>query len=322
VPNDPNHFAVTIDAHYMHPGRAAAFLLVDSGEAAFVDAGTRFSVPYMMEALRGAGLSPGQVRYILVTHVHLDHSGGAARLAQECEDATVVCHPRSEKHLVDPSKLIASARPVYGDARFAELYGKIEGIDAASVKSVADGGTLPLGKCTLSFMDAPGHAPHHYVVHDLAANEMFTGDAYGLSYPALQGGTRPYFSYVCAPPQFEPDVARATIRRIMATNIRRVHLTHYGPSDAVQAGGEQLLEAIDAFDAAVERLAALELEGEALLEQASEEALQITKDELGKCGLDAEDREILRWALSEHSVTSQGLQVLALRRRNASAEAR
>lgn len=320
MPDRGGPIALTIDAQYMHPGRAAAYLLADSGEAAFIDSGTRFSVPYLMDALRGAGLDAGQVRYIIVTHVHLDHSGGAAQLARECPDATVLCHPKSERHLIDPSRLIASARPVYGDARFNELYGEIEGIPAARVRSVEDGGTAALGGCTLSFIDSPGHAPHHFCVHNLALNEMYTGDAFGLSYPQLQGGDRPYFSYVCAPPQFEPEVARGTIRRIMATHVGRVYVTHFGPNDAVQAGGEQLLQALDAFDAAADELAATDLEGDRMLARSSDLCLEITKNELRKCGLDANDPDILRWALSEHSVTSQGVHVLALKRRTAAAE--
>ncbi len=320
MPDGSTRIVRTIDAHYMYPGRAAAYLLADAGEAAFIDAGTRFSVPHMLETLRNAGFQPGQVRYLLITHVHLDHSGGAAELAKACPQATVICHPKSERHLVDPSRLLASARGVYGDAKFAELYGEIEGIPADRVRAIEDGGALPLGTRTLSFIDSPGHAPHHFCVHDAAAGEMFTGDAFGLSYPQLQGGTRPYFSYVCAPPQFEPDIACATIRRIMAANVRRVYVTHFGPSDAVRLGGEQLLEAVAAFDAAADELAAMDLDGEALLEKASDLALGITKQELSRCGLDDTDPEILRWALSEHSVTSQGIWVLAQRRRKAAAE--
>jgi glyoxylase-like metal-dependent hydrolase (beta-lactamase superfamily II) len=315
-----DRIVTTIDARYMYAGRAAAYLLVDSGEAAFIDAGTRFSVPYMMETLKGHGLEPADVRYLLITHVHLDHSGGAGELARACPDATVICHPKSERHLIDPSKLLASAQTVYGASKFAELYGVIDPIPAERVKAVEDGGTLTLGRRTLAFIDSPGHAPHHFCVHDAAAREMFTGDAFGLSYPQLQHGSRPYFSYVCSPPQFDPDVACTTIRRIMATRVERVYVTHFGPSDAVQLGGEQMLEAIGLFDDAADELAASDLEGEALLEQSSQLVLEITKGELRKCGLDDTNAENLRWALSEHSVTSQGVQVLALRRRKAAAE--
>ncbi len=307
----------TIDTHYMYPGRAAAYLVADGDEAAFIDAGTRFSVPYLMQALEAAGLGPDHVKFIIVTHVHLDHCGGAAALARECPGATVLCHPRSERHLIDPSKLVASATPVYGAEQFAKLYGEIEPIAAARVRSVADGESVALGGRSLEFLDTPGHAKHHVSVLDRKANAMFTGDAFGLCYPPLQRGTRPYLNYVCSPPQFEPEAARVVIRRIMATQVGRVYVTHFGPCDAVQEGGEQLLRMVDEFDEAVNRAAATTLEGPRLLTYCAEQALEITQRELRACGLDTEDRKIMKWALSEHSVTSQGLELLARERRAA-----
>ncbi len=244
----------TIDAHYMYPGRAATYLVDDAGEAAFIDAGTQFSVPHMMRALLEAGRAPGAVKYIIVTHVHLDHCGGAAALARACPTAEVLCHPRSERHLIDPTKLVASATPIYGVEKFAALYGEIESIPAARVRSVNDGETCSLGKRTFEFLETPGHAKHHVSILDRTADAIFTGDAFGLTYPYLQRGTKPYANYVCAPPQFEPQVAKEVVRRIMDTKVGRAYVTHFGPCDAVQECGEQLLRVLDIFDAAVDRL--------------------------------------------------------------------
>ncbi len=306
-----------VDAHYLHPGRAATYLLVDAGEAAFIDAGTRFSVPHMMRALAEAGRAPGDVRYLIITHVHLDHCGGAAALARACPGAQVLCHPRSERHLVDPAKLVASATPIYGAEQFARLYGEIEAIPAARVRSVADGETVTLGRRTLEFLDTPGHAKHHVSVLDRTADAMFTGDAFGLCYPYLQRGTKPYLNYVCSPPQFEPEAARHVVRRIMATRVGRVYVTHFGACDAVQGGGELLLRVLDIFDGAVDRASETDLEGPRLLAYCADQALEIMKRELRGCGLDTADPEVMRWALSEHSVTSQGIQLLAMERRAA-----
>jgi len=307
----------TIDAHYMYPGRAATYLVVDTGEAAFIDAGTRFSVPYMMQALSEVGRSPADVRYIIITHVHLDHCGGAAALARACPEAQLLCHPRSERHLIDPAKLVASATPIYGAEQFAKLYGEIESIPAARVRSVADGETLCLGRRSFEFLDTPGHAKHHVSILDRTADAMFTGDAFGLCYPYLQRGTKPYLNYVCSPPQFEPDAARQVVRRIMATKVGRVYVTHFGACDTVQEGGELLLRVLDIFDDAVDRAAATDLEGPQLLAYCADQALDIAKRELQGCGLDTSDPEVMRWALSEHSVTSQGIQLLAMERRAA-----
>lgn len=305
----------TVDAHYMYPGRAAAYLIEDSGEAAFVDAGTRFSVPHLMEALKGAGRAPEDVKYLIITHVHLDHSGGAPELAKACPRAEVLCHGRAERHLVDPAKLIASATPIYGADKFDTLYGIIEPIPAARVRAVAEGESVTLGGRRLEFLDTPGHAKHHISILDRTADAILTGDAFGLSYPYLQRGKKPYLNYVCAPPQFEPEVARVVVKRIMDLGVGRAYVTHFGPCDAVREGGAQLLRVLDLFNAAVDRAAATDLEDQKLLAFCAEEALEITKSELRVSDLDPEDPEVMRWALSEHSVTSQGLALLASERR-------
>lgn len=305
----------TVDAHYMYPGRAAAYLVEDKGEAAFVDTGTRFSVPHLMAALKAAGRAPEDVKYLIVTHVHLDHSGGAPELAKACPRAEVLCHGRAERHLIDPTKLIASATPIYGAEKFGALYGVIDPIPANRVRVVAEGESVTLGGRKLEFLDTPGHAKHHISVLDRSADAILTGDAFGLSYSYLQRGKTPYCNYVCAPPQFEPDVAKVVVKRIMDLGVNRAYVTHFGPCDAVQEGGKQLLRVLDTFNDAVNRAAATDLDGQRLLAFCAEEALQITKQELRVSGLDVDDPEVMRWALSEHSVTSQGLALLASERR-------
>ena len=305
----------TIDGHYQYPGRAAAYLIQDGAEAAFIDNVTRFSVPYLLEALAANGLEPAQVRYLIVTHIHLDHSGGTAELALQCPNAKIVCHPRAARHIIDPTKLVESAKPIYGEEEFERLYGEIGPVEEGRVQSVEDGETLPLGARTLTFLDAPGHARHHIVIQDSATHSMFAGDAFGLHYPGLQQGHRPYLNYVCAPPQFDPGAAKDTIRRILETGVDRVFVTHFGRCDAVKQGAEQLIACLDLYDALVDEVAQTELEGDALLEECSQNALEIMEDQLRTCGLDPQDPAVTKWAGAEHAITSQGLAVLAERRR-------
>lgn len=305
----------TIDGHYNYAGRAAAFLIQDGDEAAFVDTVTRFSTPHLMQALQDKGLKPEQVRYIIVTHVHLDHSGGAAELAKHCPNATVIAHPRATRHIIDPSRLVQSAKPVYGEEQFEKLYGEIEPIDEKRVRGMDDLETLPLGSRTLTFLDAPGHARHHFAIEDSGTNSIFTGDAFGIFYPQLQHGKRPYINYVCAPPQFDPDAAKATIERIRDRGVDRAYLTHFGCCDHVKEGAEQLIEAVDSFDSLVNAAAETTLQDQELLDFCSQGALELMKNELKSCGLDPEDATVMKWATSEHMVSSQGLQVLAEQRR-------
>lgn len=305
----------TIDGHYQYRGRAAAYLIDDGDEAAFIDNVTRFSVPYLLNALASRGLQPAQVRYLIVTHIHLDHSGGTAELLRHCPNAKVICHPRAAKHIIDPTRLIESATPVYGEEEFNKLFGKIEAVDETRVESIEDSATLPLGSRTLTFFDAPGHARHHLVIQDSATNSMFAGDAFGICYSQLQHGTRAYLNYVCAPPQFDPGAAKSTIRRIVDSGIDRVFVTHFGQCDAVRQGAEQLLDCLDLYDILVDEVAASDLEGDGFLEECTRGALDLMTDQLKMCGLDPQDPTVTKWATSEHAITSQGLAVLAGRRR-------
>ena len=189
-----------------------------------------------MEGLEKAGLAPEQVRYLIVTHVHLDHSGGTAELLKHCPNATVIAHPRAGRHIIDPSRLVTGARLIYGDEAFDRLYGEIEPVDADRVVTKEDGETLELGGRTLTFYDSPGHARHHFIVQDSATNSIVVGDAFGNCYPHLQRGDQAYFSYVCAPPQFNPAEARATIERIRDLEPDRIYVAHFGQSSAIQQG--------------------------------------------------------------------------------------
>ena len=114
---------ITVDPNYIHPGRAAVYLIDADGSAAFVDASTPRSLPILLQALDERGLRPAQVKYVIVTHVHLDHSAGTAALLEACPNAVAVVHPRGERHLVEPARLVKSARRVYGEDLFASLNG-------------------------------------------------------------------------------------------------------------------------------------------------------------------------------------------------------
>ena len=119
-----------IDCHYQAPQHAAVYLLQQDDEVTFIDTNTVFAVPRFLKTLEVKGLSPAQVKYIIVTHVHLDHSGGTAELLRHCPNATVLVHERAKRHLVDPRHLVAGATGIYGEALFKELYGEVEEMEA------------------------------------------------------------------------------------------------------------------------------------------------------------------------------------------------
>jgi glyoxylase-like metal-dependent hydrolase (beta-lactamase superfamily II) len=236
VPAMPAHARHTIDCDVL-PRFSAAYLRVAGDECAFVETHTTHAQPRLLAALAANGLRPEQVRWIVVTHAHLDHAGGAGALLARCPHATLLAHPRAARHLVDPARLVASATQVYGAARFAELYGHIEPAPASRVRALEDGETFDLGGATLRVHHTAGHAKHHFVVDDPATETVYTGDAFGLVYPALQGGEgRVRFALAStSPTDFDAAEARRSIDRIVALGERSACLTHY---DAVTGAAE------------------------------------------------------------------------------------
>lgn len=218
-----------LDLHYM--GRrqyGAGYVLEAGGEYAIVDPGASSSVGVWEAFFAQTGIPRERVAYVLVTHIHLDHAGGAGLLLQSLPRAKVVVHPRGAKHLVDPSKLIASAREVYGEA-FDRLFAPVVPIDAERVLVAEDGFTLELGGVrTLRFIDSPGHAYHHYAVHDERERGLFCGDASSLRYPAFLGyGVEPYIPS-SSPTHFDPAAFEATQKRFAALGVDRAYVTHFG----------------------------------------------------------------------------------------------
>ena len=235
---------VTIDCQYIFPKFAAAYLLIDDGKAAFIDNNTAHSVPLLLQALKEQGLKPEQVEYVIITHVHLDHAGGTSQLMAACPNATLLTHPRAARHMIDPSKLVASARIVYGNETFDKLYGRIEPIDEKRVRVMQDGEDLALGSSKLHFFHTRGHANHHMCIVDQASNSVFTGDSFGLAYPALQ--THGLFIFpTTSPTDFDPKEAKLSVQRIVDTGALNAYPTHFGVVEDLPGASKQLLAELD-----------------------------------------------------------------------------
>lgn len=239
----------TIDAGYFRPGLAAVHLMVDAGEAAFVDTAVAHSVPRLLDGVAEAGLTPADVRWVLLTHVHLDHAGGAGALMQRLPHAELVAHPRGAPHMVDPTKLVAGTIATYGEAEYRRLYGDIRPVDQARVRVVRDGDTLALGTRTLEFIDTPGHALHHHCIIDAAHRVAFTGDTFGISYREFDTDRGAFIFPATTPTQFDPAQAHASIDRIVAYEPTAVYVTHYSRVTDVRRLAADLHADLDAFAA-------------------------------------------------------------------------
>ena len=233
------HGISAVDCEYLYPGHAAAHIIVDSGRAAFVDVGTNSSVPYLLAGLEELGMAREAVDYVLLTHVHLDHAGGAGRLMQELPNARALLHPRGAPHMIDPTKLMAGSRAVYGE-RLEELYGTLVPIPAERVRAVEDGERVRLGGRTLELIHVPGHALHHYAVVDQAHRSIFTGDTFGISYRALDTERGAFITPTTPPSQFDPDQHIASIDRMLSYRPESMYLMHFSRVTDVPRLGELL----------------------------------------------------------------------------------
>jgi glyoxylase-like metal-dependent hydrolase (beta-lactamase superfamily II) len=236
-----------VDTEHLRPRLDASHLIVDDGRAAFVDTGTHFSIPNLLGALAAERIDAADVDYIFLTHVHLDHAGGAGRLAAALPRAKVLVHPRGAAHMVDPSKLIAATKAVYGERMFGEHYGEILPIPAARVVAVEDGDRVRLGRRTFEFLYTPGHALHHVSIVDRDAGELFSGDTFGISYKEFDTAGREFIFTTTSPSQFDPVQLHASVTCIMEQKPRAVYLTHYSRVNQVDRLGVDLHTDIDVF---------------------------------------------------------------------------
>ncbi|CAN5436273.1 MBL fold metallo-hydrolase [soil metagenome] len=237
------HARHTIDADVL-PRFTASYLRTAGNECAFIEAHTALALPRLLGALAREGRAPEDVRWVVVTHAHLDHAAGASALLAACPHATLLAHPRAAKNLIDPARLIEGATAVYGVARFRELYGTIEPIAKERVRVLADGESFELGDATLTAWDTAGHAFHHFVVDDPSLETVYTGDTFGLVYPALQTYGR-FAIASTSPTGFEPNEARKSLDRVLGLDERWVAPTHFDAYDDAAAIAAQVRRFID-----------------------------------------------------------------------------
>jgi glyoxylase-like metal-dependent hydrolase (beta-lactamase superfamily II) len=234
-----------VDTGFQRPRFDAAYLVVEDGRAAFVDTGTNHGVPRLLAALEALGLDRDAVDYVIPTHVHLDHAGGAGLLMQALPRARLVVHPRGAAHLTDPVRLTAGVRAIYGDEEFERSYGEIVPVPPARMLESADGWRLSLGGRPLEFLDTPGHARHHHCIWDAASRGFFTGDTFGIAYPELATAKGSWPVPAATPVQFDPEAMRRSIDRLLAYRPACVYVTHYGRVAPVEPFARGLLAELD-----------------------------------------------------------------------------
>ncbi|OUS27111.1 MBL fold metallo-hydrolase [Gammaproteobacteria bacterium 45_16_T64] len=236
-----------VDTGFQRDNMAACYVVEDAGEVAIIETGTKDTVPRLFEFFEQQGITPEQVKYVIVTHVHLDHAGGAGLLMQQLPNTTFVVHEKGARHMVDPAKLQAGATAVYGKVEFDRTYGDLVPIDKDVMKIPVDEEVLTLGGRRLTFIDTPGHARHHFCIFDDKSQGFFTGDTFGLAYQELTTRKGPFIIPTTTPVQFDPVALKQSIKRIISYNPQRVFLTHYGMVEQPEVLSEVLLSRVDKY---------------------------------------------------------------------------
>jgi len=242
-----DHGISVVDTGFVRPRFDASFLIIENGRAAFVETGPNSAVPRLLAALEAHGLERDAVDYVIPTHVHLDHAGGAGLLMQELPSAKLLIHPRGARHMIDPSVLMEGVRAVYGAEVAARDYGELVPIPAERVVTTSEAMVIELGGRPLRFADTPGHARHHHCIWDEASRGWFTGDTFGIVYPELHTPRGPYIVPATAPVQFDQEALHESVVRLLAQRPQFMYLTHYGAVRDAQTLAVQFLAQVDAM---------------------------------------------------------------------------
>jgi glyoxylase-like metal-dependent hydrolase (beta-lactamase superfamily II) len=209
--------------------RYTAAYLVHGDNLTLVETGPTTSVEPVAEALAVLGISAHALANIVLTHIHLDHAGGVGGLAARFPSATIHVHERGARHLADPTRLVASATRVFGAERMATLFGPVEPVPADRINALSDGDVVDVGHRALDVFTTPGHASHHVAIQDPQTGVVFTGDALGIHVPNL-----PILRPATPPPDFDLDLAVASVHAIRDRRPSSLLFAHFGPIHDVE----------------------------------------------------------------------------------------
>ncbi len=295
-----------IDAHYLRPQLVAIHLIVENGRAAFVDTGCNSALPTVLAALDELGLPVGSVDYVILTHIHLDHAGGAGEMMKAFPNARLVVHPRGARHMADPSKLIQGTVGVYGVEATHRLYGDVLPIDAARISEAPHEFIIDLAGRELLCLDTPGHAKHHICIVDKKSGHIFAGDMFGVSYRELDTDGRQFIFPTTTPVQFDRDAMHASIDLLMTYQPPAMYLTHFSQVRELPEKAVKLHRLVDAQVA----IAMREKDAGTQRHQKIREGLaQLILDEVRQFGCQLPSKTVLELLENDIELNAQGLAV-------------
>jgi hydroxyacylglutathione hydrolase len=235
-----------LDALYERPRLNAVHVVVERGRAAIIDTGTALCAQRVLDLLKTKGVGREAVDYVILTHVHLDHAGGAGQLMSLCPNAVLTVHPRGARHMIDPSRLMGATVDIYGAEATERIYGKVLPVPQHRILDTPEGTAVSLAGREFRFFDAPGHARHHVVLRDARTGHIFAGDTFGLSYRELDRDGRQFSFPTTSPSQFDPPALHRSIERMLSLEPEAIYVTHFGQLREVRRLAGDLHRLIDA----------------------------------------------------------------------------
>ena len=228
----------------------ATAILHGTAGVALVDPGPSTTLQTLTVALQRTGIAFSDLREVLLTHIHLDHAGATGTIVERHPHIKVTVHERGAPHIVDPSKLLASATRLYGQD-MDTLWGEVKPVPAASLHVVTGGETLSIVGREIGVAYTPGHASHHVSFLDVASRVAFVGDTAGIL-----RGSAPYVMPPTPPPDIDLEAWHASADRILEWKPDTLFLTHFGPHRGGRPHFQALFENIMAWSRVVQRLLA------------------------------------------------------------------
>ena len=232
----------TLDSHYFRDNLAAVYLIREGNEVALIETANAKSLPVVIAALHELGLTEATVKYIFLTHIHLDHAGGAGAYMEAFPNAKLVVHPKGARHMINPAVLEAGATVVYGEEFMTEMYGKLLPIETERIIIAKDNLSITLGERQFICRDTPGHANHHNIIFDTKSQGVFSGDVFGIGYPELNVAGNVLVFPSTTPVNFDPEKMYQSIELILSYQPQSIFLTHFGRCDKPQELANQLLK--------------------------------------------------------------------------------
>jgi len=300
------HGIYAIDTDYLRPQLAAMHLIVENDRAAFVDTGCNSALPNALAALEELGIARGNVDYVIPTHVHLDHAGGAGAMMQVFPNAQLIVHPRGVRHMVDPSRLLAGTIGVYGVEATRRLYGEVQPVPADRIREATHGLRVELSGRELLCLDTPGHARHHIALVDGKSGHIFAGDSFGISYRQTDVDDRQFIFLTATPVQFDPGPMHASLDLLASYRPQAVYLTHFGQIREIAAKVPALHRLVDAHVAIAEREKSAGSDRQARIRA---EIAELLIDEVNRFGCRLPVAEVLEVYANDLDLNAQGLEV-------------